>query len=185
MPASPESALFRGLLGSRWEALPSRVRLLHKEGALVVARGRTDVRGGHRRLPCALRACLNMPAPVADAPLEVEIRRKGQEETWTRRFPDALLQSRLKPSSRWPDAFEEQLGAARITFTFAIKDGQLRWVTREVRLLALRLPLRWFHGIDARCSEREGRYRFDISVRLPFVGLLVAYAGWLEIVDAD
>ena len=126
-----------------------------------------------------------MPEPAADETLRVEILRDGDNETWTRHFPDALLQSRLGPSPRWPDAFAEQLGGARLTFAFGVEDAQLRWITREVRLFGLPLPLRWFSGIDARCSERDGRYRFDIAVRLPWLGLLVAYAGWLEIVDAQ
>lgn len=126
-----------------------------------------------------------MPEPVADASLQVEIRRDGDKEIWTRHFPDACLKSHLSPSPRWPDAFAERLGGARLVFGFAVEDAQLRWVTRDVRFLGVPLPLRWFDGIDARCSEREGRYRFDIAVRLPLVGLLVAYAGWLEIADAQ
>jgi hypothetical protein len=177
-------ALFPTLLGGRWDTLPASVRALHGDDAHIDARGRVEVRGDTHWLPRRLRRTLRMPEPVADAPLRVEIRRDGNVETWTRHFPNACLESHLSPSPRWQDAFAEQLGGARLTFGFAVEDGQLRWITREVRLFALPLPLRWFEGIDARCSERDGRYRFDIAVRLPLVGLLVAFAGWLEIADA-
>jgi len=178
-----QRALFPILLGSRWDALPAPIRALHGDDAHIDARGRVEVRGDTRWLPRRLRRMLRMPEPVADAPLRVEIRRDGSVETWTRYFPDACLESHLSPSPRWPGVFAERLGGARLTFGFAVEDGQLRWVTRDVRFLAMPLPLRWFDGIDARCSERDGRYRFDIAVRLPLVGLLVAYAGWLEIAN--
>ncbi|MEP7042786.1 MAG: DUF4166 domain-containing protein [Dokdonella sp.] len=178
-------ALFPTLLGSSWEALPISVRALHGDRAHLDARGRVEVRGDTRWLSRRLRKMLKMPEPIADAPLRVEISRDGNKEVWTRHFPDACLESHLSPSPRWPNAFAERLGGARLTFGFGVEQGQLRWVTRSVRLLGMPLPLRWFEGIDARCSERDGRYRFDIAVRLPLVGLLVAYAGWLEIADAQ
>ena len=27
--------------------------------------------------------------------------------------------------------------------------------------------------------DREGRYRFDVTIELPFIGRLVGYSGWL------
>jgi hypothetical protein len=54
-----------------------------------------------------------------------------------------------------------------------------------MRILGVRLPLRWFAQVRARCGAEQGRYRFDIAARLPIIGLLVAYSGWLEPVDAS
>ncbi|HEY0232183.1 MAG TPA: DUF4166 domain-containing protein [Dokdonella sp.] len=181
---SANDALFPALLGPRWNALPARVRALHGAEGEVSARGCASVSGNPRWPARLLRGALGLPAPCTNVAVDITINREGFQETWRRRFAGAHMDSHLRRSSRHPQAFEERLGAACLAFTLDDSDGGLRWVAREVRFLGVPLPLRWFDGIDARCSEREGRYRFDINVRLPGLGLLVAYAGWLEVVDA-
>ena len=115
--------------------------------------------------------------------LDVAIARDGTREIWRRRFGnDECMTSTLLPSRNWPDAFDERLGPARLTFALETDSDGLRWRAREVRLFGLRAPLGWFRGVEAGCGERNGRYVFDVRVRLPLIGLLVAYSGWLEIV---
>lgn len=172
-------ALFPELLGPHWASLPPSVRAMHGGRPLVRARGRVDVDGDTRLPARLLRALFGLPAPVSGAPIEVEIRQHPGGETWTRRFPGRVMRSRLRRSPR-PGAFEEVIGASRFAFSPRCADGTLRWTACEVRLLGLPLPLRWFGGIVAGCAEQEGRYRFSVAARLPWIGLLVAYSGWLE-----
>ena len=54
------------------------------------------------------------------------------------------------------------------------------WRVARVTALSVRLPGRWFDKVQARESELEGRYRFDVAAALPVVGLLVRYRGWLR-----
>jgi len=179
------TGLFPILLGARWDALPLGVRALHGSQHRVNARGRVVVSGDSRWPARALRGLLGLPPPCADAAIDVRIIRNEVHEIWARRFGDARMQSVLTRSRRHPDAFEEHLGPARFAFALAASGAGLRWVLREARVLAVRLPLRWFGGLIAGCAERDGRYRFEIAVQLPGIGLLVAYAGWLEIVDVE
>jgi hypothetical protein len=179
-----EGALFPDLLGPCWPSLPPSVRAMHGGRPLVRARGRVDVEGDMRLPARTLRALFRLPAPMSGAAIEVEIRQQAGAETWTRRFPGRVMRSHLRRSPR-PDAFEEVIGASRFAFSPHCADGTLRWTACEVRLLGLPLPLRWFHGIAASCGEQEGRYRFAAAARLPWIGLLVAYSGWLEPLDAD
>ena len=179
------NALFPALLGPRWNALPPSVRALHGSDAILRAHGRADVGGAGNAFAKVLRSALRLPLAARDTTLEVEIHREGERETWCRRFSGRLFASRLCRSSRWADAFEERIGPLRFAFALEVSASGLHWVPREVRLLALRLPSRWFTGVRASCSERDRRYRFDIDVRMPLVGQLVAYSGWLEIIDAD
>lgn len=180
-----DGALFPSLLGPRWEALPPSLRAMHGGLRPVRARGRVKVEGDPRWRARLLRALFRLPVPAVDVPLDVEIRPHAATETWSRRFPSGVMRSTLRRSSRWPGAFEESIGAARFVFVPECDGRALRWATRDVRLFGVSLPLRWFDGLSACCSERDGRYRFDIVARLPWVGVLVAYAGWLESVDGD
>lgn len=181
MSAAP--ALFPSLLGARWADLPPSLRALHDGRPLVRARGRARVEGDPRWRARLLRAAFRLPAPADDVPLTVEIRQHRAGETWTRRFPSRVMRSRLRRSVRWPGAFEEAIGLARFVFEPQCDGAALRWTTREVRLLGVPLPLRGFAGVSARCGERDGRYRFDVVARLPWIGVLVAYSGSLDPFD--
>ena len=83
----------------------------------------------------------------------------------------------------------EQLQHREITerfgpFTFTI---QLRWDGTRLhyqivkgKLLGIRLP----HALRPRTvafeTVEDERFRFDVSVSLPLIGLLAHYRGWLE-----
>ena len=43
----------------------------------------------------------------------------------------------------------------------------------------LPLPAGWFDGVRCREREHDGRYEFLVEARLPLVGLVVRYEGWL------
>ena len=48
-------------------------------------------------------------------------------------------------------------------------------------VLGLSLPRALCGTVLSRSGARDGRYAFDIDARLPWIGRLVAYRGWLEI----
>lgn len=50
----------------------------------------------------------------------------------------------------------------------------------------LPLPSGWFEGVRCREREHAGRYEFLVEARLPLIGLVVRYDGWLEpLADAE
>ena len=178
-------ALFPFLLGDRWNGLPPVVKQMHAANRATFARGRVDVRGDRGLIARAVRACLHMPAPGNELPIEVEIRRDGCRERWLRKFPDADMVSMLQPSRQVPGLFEEQLGFVHAQFALAIDRNALRWEIQRARAFGVPLPTRWFAGARAHCGEKDGRYIFHIAIRLPVMGLLVGYTGWLEITRVE
>lgn len=179
---SAQAGLFPRVLGADWARLPPTVRRLHG-GQRVHARGVACVRGDlHWRARLA-RGIAGLPSPAEAVALALEIRADATGERWLRRFAQQPMRSRLAASGRFADTLEERLGPVRLTFGFDVADARLHWIAREVRVLGIALPLRWFRGMRASCGEEHGRYAFDIDVRLPLVGRLVAYSGWLEPVD--
>ena len=75
---------------------------------------------------------------------------------------------------------------ARIGLSFGGQGGNvaffLRCLGEPVRLFGmLRLPASLFEGVRCREFEpEEGRYGFDVEARLPLVGRVIRYQGWLE-----
>lgn len=179
---SAHGALFPNLIGAAWERLPASVRRLHG-GESPQARGDVRVEGDTHWLARAMRKIARLPPPAGRARLELEIRAHTGGEDWQRRFGRTPMRSALRASARYAHALEERLGPARLTFGFEVVDARLHWIAREVRVLGITLPLRWFDGLRASCGDDQGRYAFDIDVRLPLVGRLVAYSGWLEPLD--
>jgi YfiH family protein len=178
--AAARTMLFPRLLGDAFATLPTRVRTLHRAtgnrrygGVATVKRGR----GGLSRL-CGWAT--GLPPAMQDASLVVDIAAAAEGETWTRSFGAHTMRSRL---SQGGPLLRERLGLVTFGFALSASDGVLRWDVREVRALGLRLPVRWFSGVRACESERDGRYRFEVCASLPLIGELIHYEGWLAVPD--
>lgn len=183
-PPPVQTGLFPLILAAAWGGVPGPVRRLH-EGKASYARGEARIEGDARWRARLLRKMAGLPAPTDRVALALEIRAHGAGETGLRHFGTHAMRSVLARSTRHAGALEERLGPARLTFAFEVGGDRLHWIAREVRVLGLALPLRWFRGMRASCGEEQGRYAFDIDVDLPLVGRLVAYSGWLEPLDDE
>ncbi|MEP6941039.1 MAG: DUF4166 domain-containing protein [Rudaea sp.] len=173
------SALFARVLGApAFAALPSRVRALHAATVTRIYAGEADVERGTGLLArlCGWAAAL---PPVGRAvPLRVEIRARDGEETWTRRFDGHAMHSRLWAHG---DSLCERLGFITFAFGVVLDASALVWRVRHVSALGVSLPPRWFAGVRANEFDDGSHYRFEVSARLPLVGLLVHYAGRLDV----
>lgn len=83
--------------------------------------------------------------------------------------------------SRDRDRLHEQLGPLRFWFRLTVQDGQLVWLVDRARFWVIPLPSTWFKQVTAFEGTNAGRYTFDVSASLPWVGLLVHYRGWLDV----
>ena len=79
----------------------------------------------------------------------------------------------------------ERLGPVTLCFELR-RDGEaIDWRLRGGRLYGVPLPRALFGRVLSRSGAENGRYAFRIDTRLPVLGQLVAYRGWLEIVRAE
>lgn len=175
-------ALFPTLLGRHWQALAAPVRRMHGGEALVLARGNAWVEGASHLPARILRRLLGLPEPGAGQALELTIERHAGHEIWTRRFAGSQMRSRLSPS---PDGLRlhEQLGPVTLQFQLRRDHDTIQWQLRGGRLLGLPLPRACFGSVLSCSGAKDGRYAFQVDTRLPLLGRLVAYRGWLEVVD--
>jgi YfiH family protein len=172
--------VFVRVLGDAFARLPPRVRALHSAAGLRRYRGRAEVRRGAGWLSRLCGWATSLPAASTETPIDVEIDASADEETWTRRFGTRPMRSRLRQKGA---LLRERLGLATFEFALSARDGVLRWEPRRVSALGFPLPARWFRGVRATESQRDGRYRFEVEAALPWIGELVRYEGWLEAVD--
>lgn len=170
-------ALFPALLGAEWAELDASVRDMHGSAEHMRARGQADIEGAGNLPARILRALLGLPAPGLNQPLEVTILRDGTREVWIRDFGHARMCSVL---SRAGNHLCERLGPMSFHFELHRVENAVRWDLSRTRLIGIALP-RWMCGqVASRSGSRDGRYAFDVDVRMPLIGKLVSYHGWLE-----
>jgi hypothetical protein len=173
-------ALFPALLGEQWNALAAPVRRMHGDAIGVRALGTADVAGATHLPARLLRRLLGLPEPGQGQALEVLIERHPGRETWTRRFAQGRMRSCL---TRRHGRLHERLGPVTLQFELRRMDDAIDWRLRGVRLLGLPLPRAWFGAVYSRSGSHQEHYAFRIDTRLPLLGQLIAYHGWLDPVD--
>ena len=174
------AALFPMLLGSEWNTLDESVRRMHGDAPSLRARGEADVGGAANIAAHMLRRIVGLPKPGTRRQLEFSIERKGHRETWRRNFSGSIMCSVLDHSG---GHLREQLGLMTLLFDLHRDGDAIDWQLRGTRLLGIPLP-RWISGeVLSRSGSRNGRYAFEVDVRMPLIGTLVSYRGWLEVVD--
>jgi len=172
-----DPALFRRLLGRRFDALPPAVRTVHGAGEPTVFTGRAIARAG-RSLPARItRLLLGLPRSGRHA-VKVTLMPDRGGETWTRQFGVFRFASRLADTSQMT-VFEEQFGPLRFAFDLRQTARGVVWTMVRWSVLGVPAPLWIAPRMHARAEDVDGRYRFCVAVAHPWVGLLFAYRGEL------
>jgi hypothetical protein len=174
------TALFPGLLGDEiWRQLPDAVQVMHGAAPILRANGVADVTGADHFLARCLRRLLGLPAPGPQQALVLTIERRGTREVWTRRFTGRRMRSVLDRRPGSPLLYE-RLGPATLGFALQRDGDAIDWQLRSLHVLGLPLPRALGGKVLSRSGIRDGRYHFSVTVRLPLLGQLIGYQGWLE-----
>lgn len=173
--------LYARLLGPRWHELAEIVRRLHGAGEVVHAAGTFRVRHGGNRAARFLAWLARLPAASEAVDLRLIVTPVGAQEEWRRHFADQLLVSR-----QWRHAdglLAERIGLAELGLQVTVHDNALRYESKRVALplgpLRIRLP-GWLAPRVTACEKPEGNaLHVSVEVRLPLLGILIAYEGTL------
>ncbi|MCD9027016.1 DUF4166 domain-containing protein [Luteimonas sp. BDR2-5] len=169
--------LFQTVLGAPFFRLPETLRALHSVRGDARYAGRASIQRGRGLLARLCGRVAGLPAAMDDVPVTVDFVSGPSGEVWLRSFGTAKMRSRL-----WHHGGElrERLGPVQLRFALHTWDGMIFWNTTGIRVLGV-VPLPARLVADVRCREREheGRYEFLVEARLPVVGQLIRYEGWL------
>lgn len=179
----PGASVFVEALGATaFGVLPAPVAALHEAAGPPVWHGRACVEAGTHPLARSLRWLIGLPEAARDLPVSVTIERvigdDGEAELWTRNFDGSRFTSRL--SADRCGGIEEAFGPLRFRLGIAASADGIAFPVTGARCLGIPLPRMLLPRSEAReFVDEEGRFRFDIKLTLPFVGLLTHYRGWL------
>lgn len=172
----PPRSVHARLLGDDIDRLPLAVAALHATDGAVVWRGRVDVERGGGVLGHLVGAMLSLPPAGPDQEITFRRTPSGDTERWERIISGRTFASRLGARD---GLLVERLGPAVFRFRLIADEEMLRWQYEGARILGLPWPKALAPHIVAQEEASGGRYRFTVSVRLPVIGLVVAYRGWL------
>lgn len=173
--------LFAAALGTdALHALPAPVRALHTAHGTARFTGQADIDGATHLLGRFLRRAFGFPSAGRDVPLVFDVQREGHTEVWTRTFDGQAFRSVLSLAG--------PVGSGRVFERFGPFRFELA-LTPTPDGVAFPVTRGWFLGVPwprwlmptsfAGERARDGVYRFDVDVRLPLIGRLMHYRGWL------
>lgn len=173
--------LYRQLLGPAFDTLPPRVQELHGSATERRWRGHAEVRRGTGLLARLAAAIIGFPEAAQHVPVTVAFTPEGGGERWTRNFggkPFSSLQSRGTGKNDY--LLVEQFGLAAFAMALVAESDRMKLVPRRWSVLGVPMPHFLMPTGSSFETDAEGKFRFDVEIAMPGVGLIVAYKGLLE-----
>jgi len=175
-----DAPIYRRVLGTAFDALPPSVKQLHGDPSARRWSGTARVERGKGLAGRLLAALLGFPESGNDVPVTVAFKPENGGELWTRTFGARSFRSlQTCGSGRNRHLLVERFGIA--SFALALVEGdRLYLVPRRWSVLGVPMPGLLLPRGSSFETERDGRFRFDVTIDLPWVGLVVAYNGLLS-----
>lgn len=173
--------LYRELLGTAFDALPSQVRKLHDSFKAHTWRGTAKVDRGAGLAARLVASFMRFPPAAAEIPVSVSFEPGPNGELWTRDFGGhrfSSLQFRGHGANDY--LLVERFGVMEVALAVLVEGDQLRLVPRRWRVCGIPMPRALLPGGNATERDADGRFRFDVEIRVPLVGLVVGYRGTLQ-----
>ena len=166
-----------------YQTLPRAVQDFHAQTAAPVWTGRADIETGNHLIAKVAMRLFGFPAAGSNVPVKVRVDRflnyhGHPRERWTRIFSDRIMSSVL--SHQKDGEFTETFGPFTFVLGITATPKGIEMPVKKWRLGRIPLPLALAPQSQARENQDEhGRFRFDVRLSLPLVGLMVHYKGWL------
>ncbi|QGZ93444.1 SDR family oxidoreductase [Terricaulis silvestris] len=181
---TPLQAPFETALGATFDNAAPAVRAAHRAGPVTRLRGEARVQGAISPLAWLAARLFGMPRSAERIPVRVTMRLDPNKETWTRRFGDRLMESRLRAVA--PGIVRESFGPFGFDMQLSVAGGVLSmtiigWRIGPIPLPAFLAP----RSTATESADEQGRFRFDVPIALPLIGRLTHYSGWLALEEVE
>ncbi|MEP2103895.1 MAG: DUF4166 domain-containing protein [Parasphingorhabdus sp.] len=171
-----QPSLYRKVMGQDFKKLPASLEKLHTVIRDAGFHGEAEVSRGKNPLAGLAAKIFGFPA-AGKHDLHVHIKVDSKGETWTRSFSGKKFSSRLQKTDRH---LTENFGLFQFRFHLPVTDNGLAMEMAGWKFWFIPLPLFLAPKSQASEWEEDGRFHFDVPIKLPLVGLMVHYRGWLK-----
>jgi Domain of unknown function (DUF4166)/Saccharopine dehydrogenase NADP binding domain len=175
-----DGPLYRQILGSAFDALPPTVRQLHDSASSRHWSGTAQIVRGKGLLARLIASIVGFPKSGNDIPVTVAFSPRDGGEIWTRTFARRSFSSFQTPgTNRDRHLLVERFGKMSFALALVIDNERLYFVPRGWSLLGVPMPDFLLPRGNSFEAEQNGQFQFDVTIEVPWVGLLVAYRGSL------
>lgn len=171
--------LFHQAYGSGLSELPAPVVRTHAVHDRLELSGQADTTHGTSTVARLLCRILRFPPQRQAAPLHITMTRTPDGECWRRMFGQHIFETRFRPGPT-PGTVTEKLGVLSAISRLDTDQLGVTQVLVGLRCFALPVPRAFWPKLEVREGADGSRYRFSMSITLPWNALLVHYQGWLE-----
>jgi hypothetical protein len=156
------------------------LQAMHDFKDTLMAEGRAVVERGGNPVARLIAKLFGFPAAGHDMPVTVAFRLQDGREIWRREFAGRVMQSTQEEGQ---DRFEhlvcERFGPFCFGLALVLDNGRLTLAVRRWTAFGIPMPLALAPTGDAFESADGGRFNFHVEIRLPLIGMIVRYRGWL------
>ncbi|HLH91198.1 MAG TPA: DUF4166 domain-containing protein [Xanthobacteraceae bacterium] len=178
--ADAAAPLYRRLLGEAYAALPAPIQAMHDLTGTLAVEGRATVERGSGVLARAIAALFGFPPAARDIPVKVDFVLRDGREIWRRDFAGRTFVSTQEAGQgRFDRLMCERFGPFAFGIALVCDAERLTLVFRGWRAFGIPLPRAFAPRATAFEAVDGGRFRFYVEIKLPLIGLLVRYQGWL------
>jgi Domain of unknown function (DUF4166) len=176
-----QPALFRRLLGARFESLPLAIQQAHDVRGVLTLEGIAETAGASNAFGRLIARLFRLPPAGSDLPVRVEMRTQDDgSEDWTRFYPGVTMQSNLRNADAASMQLDEVFGALSVRLQWSVIQGGLALRPIKARLFGVPLPFLTPRSNATETVGPDGRFRFDVPIALPLIGNIAHYRGVLE-----
>ena len=180
-PATSAS-LHEKVLGDAWESLPPALRAMHGSGPRLTVSGEASVTRGRGALARLLAFVLKFPKASDKVAVSVTFERFSSYDKWTRNFGGQIFTSTFTcGAGRYEHLLCERFGPIVLGMALVPEGNRLDLVIRRWGFLGIPLPRFLAPGGESFEYAEDGRFCFDVEIRLPLAGFVIRYKGHLNL----
>ena len=172
--------LYRRLLGDAYTLLPAPIQAMHDLADSLAVEGLATIERGRGLLARAIAAAVGFPPAGENVPVKVLFTLREGREVWRRTFADhSFTSTQEEGRGRFDRLMCERFGPFAFGIALTREPDRLRLVIRRWSVFGIPLPRALAPFGSAYESAEDGRFHFHVEIRLPLLGLIVRYRGWL------
>lgn len=170
--------LYREVLGSSWDSLPTSLKLIHERNEDLSAQGLASVERGNGFFSALVATAFGFPNACKEIPVAVSFTLKNNIEHWRRTFGEKSFSS-TQARGTTQGLISERFGPFSFDLALVVKDEKLNFIVRDWFFFGIRLPRILAPAGNSYEFEEDGQFHFHVEVAHPIFGLIVRYRGFL------
>ena len=176
-----DAPIFETIAGKAFDELPPTLQLFHSQTGPHHWHGQASAQAATNPLGKLIGRIVGLDLETGDWPLDVHVRQDKDGEVWERRFGERSFKSRFSVGQGKNERLlVEQFGPAKIALACIIENEKLHLIPRRVSVFGIPVPGFLLPKEDSYEYEENGRFHFNINVKVPIAGRIAHYRGWLE-----